>query len=142
MEKYIPLSTVVAEIESKIKQYEEAFDNPSFASYDAWLIAKGKYRKLKDILSFLDTLEVKDADLETLLQALPEKINDEKSHQVYEMSVYHYDGQCVVDYVGELEHDSLYNFAGDTFYEAAEKAWNWLHKDSNGGLIMTKEDRK
>ena len=55
---------VVAEIEKKIKQYEKAFDSPSFASYEASLIAKGKYRKLLDILQFLDTLEVKEVDLE------------------------------------------------------------------------------
>lgn len=87
----------------------------------------------RDILLFLDTLKVKDVNLENLFQALPEKIVDEKSHQVYELSIYHYDSQCVVDYVGEIDHDSLYTFGGDTLYEAIEKAWNWLRKNSTGG---------
>ena len=63
MEQYIKKSTLVAEIEKKIMQYEVAFNNPSFASYEASLIAKGKYRKLLDIRQFLDTLEVKEVNL-------------------------------------------------------------------------------
>ena len=63
MEQYIKKSTLVAEIEKKIMQYEVAFNNPSFASYEASLIAKGKYRKLLDIRQFLDTLEVKEVDV-------------------------------------------------------------------------------
>ena len=51
-------------LEKKIKQYEKAFDSPSFASYEANLIAKGGYRKLKDILFLLDTFETKEVDLE------------------------------------------------------------------------------
>lgn len=77
--------------------------------------------------------ELPKIDLEILFQALPAKIVDEKSHQVYELCVYRYDGQCVVDYVGEIDHDSLYTFGGDTLYDAMEKAWNWLRKDSAGG---------
>ena len=64
MEQYINKDALVAEIEKKIKQYEMAFDIPSFASYEASLIAKGKYRKLLDILKFLNTLEVKEVDLQ------------------------------------------------------------------------------
>lgn len=71
-------------------------------------------------------------NLENLFQALPEKIADEKSHQVYELSIYHYDSQCVVDYVGEIDHDSLYAFSGNTLYEAIEKAWNWLRENAKG----------
>ena len=63
MEHYISKSALVAEIEKKIKQYEKAFDSPTFASYEASLIAKGKYRKLLDILQFINTLEVKEVDL-------------------------------------------------------------------------------
>ena len=81
----------------------------------------------------LTNKQVKEMDLENLFQALPEKIVDEKLHQVYELSIYHYDGQCVVDYIGEIDHDSLYTFSGNTLYEAIEKAWNWLHKNSTGG---------
>lgn len=94
---------------------------------------KGQLEALEGIVDFIDTLKVKEVDLEKLFQALPEKIADEKSHQVYELSIYHYDGQCVVDYVGEIDHDSLYTFSGNTLYEAIEKAWNWLRKNSTGG---------
>lgn len=86
-----------------------------------------------DACNWNKTMTQKEKDLEDLFQTLPEKIVDEKSHQVYELCVYHYDGQCVVDYVGEIDHDSLYGFVGDTLYDAIEKAWNWFRKDSTGG---------
>lgn len=60
--KLIDKDALLSEIEEKIMQYEAAFNNPSFASYEACLIAKGKYRKLLDILQFINTLEVKDVD--------------------------------------------------------------------------------
>ena len=84
-------------------------------------------------INYKDNNQVENVYLETLFQLLPEQIADETSHQVYQMSIYHYDGQCVVDYVGEIEQDSLYSFSGDTLYEAMERAWNWLRKNSNGG---------
>ena len=62
--KLINKDRVAAEIEKMVKRLEDAFDNPSFASYEANLIAKGGYRKLKDILSLLDTFETKEVDLE------------------------------------------------------------------------------
>ena len=120
--KLIDKSALVAEIERR-KLY-----HIDLTEYNS-----GYKNALIDILSLLDTLEVKEVDLEDLFQALPEKIVDEKSHQVYELSIYHYDGQCVVDYVGEIDQDSLYTFGGNTLYEAIEKAWNWLHKNSTGG---------
>ena len=58
------------EIEKKINYYEEAFNNPAFANYEACLIAKGKYRKLLDILQFINSLEVKEVDLEKELKRL------------------------------------------------------------------------
>lgn len=124
MEQYISKSAVVAEIE-KMLQEEYPCDNSEQTT--------GYHCALYELQDLLDTLEVKEMDLENLFQALPEKIADEKSHQLYELSIYHYDGQCVVDYVGEIDHDSLYTFGGNTLYEAIEKAWNWLRKNSTGG---------
>ena len=124
MAQYIDKSALVAEIE-KMLQEEYPCDNPEQTT--------GYHCALYELQDFLYTLEVKENDLENLFQALPEKIADEKSHQVYELSIYHYDGQCVVDYVGEIDHDSLYTFGGNTLYEAIEKAWNWLRKNSTGG---------
>lgn len=137
--KLIDKDAVVAELEKRIKAIRKAFNEPSILSvvdrtYGVdRTYANAQSDAFKSLLPFLDTLEVKEMDLENLFQALPEKIADEKSHQVYELSIYHYDGQCVVDYVGEIDHDSLYAFGGNTLYEAIEKAWNWLHKNSTGG---------
>ena len=46
--KLIDKDALVAEIEKKIMQYEVAFNNPSFASYEASLIARKTYRGVKD----------------------------------------------------------------------------------------------
>lgn len=62
MAKYVNISPLVEEIKKKAMYYEVAFNDPSFASYDAYLIAKGKYWKLLDIQKFIDTLEVKEID--------------------------------------------------------------------------------
>jgi len=64
MAQYIDKSAVVSEIEKEIKEYATAFSNMDFKSYEAGLIAKGKYRMSQEVLSFLNTLEVKDVDLE------------------------------------------------------------------------------
>lgn len=73
-------------------------------------------------------LKASDTELENLLWTLPESIADERSRQVYLMSLYHCDGQCFVDYVGELEEDSLVCFEGETFMEAATKMREWIRK--------------
>ena len=66
MAQYIRKDALVVEIEEKIMQYEVAFNDPSFASYEACLIAKGKYRKLLDILQFINALEVQEVDLDKI----------------------------------------------------------------------------
>lgn len=137
--KLIDKDAVEAELKRRVETIRKAFNDPSILSvvdrtYGVdRTYANAQSDAFKSLLTFLDTLEVKEVDLENLFQALPEKIADEKSHQVYELSIYHYDGQCVVDYVGEIDHNSLYTFDGNTLYEAIEKAWNWLHKNSTGG---------
>lgn len=45
------------EIEGLCKKYEEAMENPSFASYEASLIAKGKQRQREDILRLIDEMQ-------------------------------------------------------------------------------------
>ena len=127
----IDKAVVVAKIKGLIRANELYLSNPE--TDEARFQKVGAYSVLNDLLHFINTLEAKGVDLENLFQALPEKIADEKSHQIYELSVYHYDGECVVDYVGELDHDSLYSFGGNTLYEAIEKAWNWLRENSTGG---------
>lgn len=119
----IDKAAIVAEIRKRVNEYP--CDN---SEQDI-----GYHCALYEMQDFLNNLKVKEVDLENLFQALPEKIADEKSHQVYELSIYHYDGQCIVDYVGEIDHDSLYTFIGNTLYEAIEKAWSWLRENSTGG---------
>ena len=126
MKKYIDKEALVKRIEGLKADALQKKSKCKRSGLERILHQMGVYNK---VISLIDTLEVKEEnDLESLFQALPEKIADEKSHQVYELSIYHYDGQCVVDYVGEIDHDSLYTFSGDTLYEAIEKAWHWLPK--------------
>lgn len=60
MEPYIKKADIVAEIEKRLKA-NGAFDEMGDA---AWWEDKGMCDAYKSILSFLDTLEVKEADLE------------------------------------------------------------------------------
>ena len=72
--KLIDKDALVAEIKEKIMQYEVAFNDPSFASCEACLIAKGKYRKLLDILQYINTLEVKEENLEKEFESFLDNI--------------------------------------------------------------------
>ena len=66
MEQYIDKSAVVAEIERRITAYQKNFDKAD--NKIARLSTDGRMQSLKELLSFLDTLEVKEtpdsADLE------------------------------------------------------------------------------
>ena len=85
---------------------------------------------IQDVQIEIDNLKVKDdTELETMLSELPETIPEVLSNQVYQMAIYHFDSQWHVDYVGELDGDSLCCFSGDTLYEAVEKAWNKLRNE-------------
>lgn len=55
--KYIDAEKLKAEIERLEVLYDEALNNPSFASYESSLIAKGKHRQREDLLSFIDSLQ-------------------------------------------------------------------------------------
>lgn len=55
--KYIDAEKLKAEIERLEVLYDEALKNPSFASYESSLIAKGKHRQREDLLSFIDSLQ-------------------------------------------------------------------------------------
>lgn len=65
MKQYIDKTTVVAEIKSRIKEYDKfadaAADNNLHSTLEACELLIRHYTSL---LSFLDTLEVKDIDLE------------------------------------------------------------------------------
>lgn len=123
-----PEENLEKEIESYWDQCELIWCNDPYSMSCVWSLLSDAAKHF-----FQVGVDSKHRDIENLFQSLPEKIVDEKSHQVYELSVYNCDGQCVVDYVGELEHDSLCNFSGDTLYEAIKNAWNWFLRNSNKG---------
>lgn len=66
MEQYIPKDALVAEIESRIKSLEECFNGkfPMSQSVKETEQDKGKLVAYKSILSFIDTLEVKEVDVD------------------------------------------------------------------------------
>ena len=67
--------------------------------------------------------------LSALLDLLPESVSpDNDSYQIYLMQVYNHDSLHGVDYVGELEGDSLEGFCEDSFVDAAYKMIRWLIK--------------
>ena len=84
MVQYIPKAAVVAEIESRIKSLEECFNGkfPMSQSVKETEQDKGKLVAYKSILSFINTLEVKEVDLKKLgeiarhLIAVKENIED------------------------------------------------------------------
>ena len=65
MEQYISKSALVAELESRIKSMEECFNGkfPMSQSVKETEQDKGKLVAYKSILSFIDTLEVKEVNL-------------------------------------------------------------------------------
>jgi hypothetical protein len=63
MEQYILKSALVAEIKKRLYKYEKEYER--LAHYEIWITAKDiepKIEELKNLLSFLDTLEIKEAD--------------------------------------------------------------------------------
>ena len=60
MEQYIPKSTLVAEIERRIKALNEILSRRPIS----WPTLEKLIEENKKVLSFLDTLEMKDVDLE------------------------------------------------------------------------------
>lgn len=65
--KYIDADKLKAEIERLEVLYDEALKNPSFASYESSLIAKGKHRQREDLLSFIDSLQQDQPEREGLV---------------------------------------------------------------------------
>ena len=65
MEQYIPKDALVAEIESRIKSLEKCFNGkfPMSQSVKETEQDKGKLVAYKSILSFTDTIEVKEVGL-------------------------------------------------------------------------------
>ena len=70
MEQYIPKSALVAEIEGRISQLESKYEELS--DLEIWITAKEieyKVNGLKEALSIVNTLEMKEADLNKELES-------------------------------------------------------------------------
>ena len=75
MEDYISKSALVAEIERRILNYTKRYDE--LAKYEVWITAKEiehRIQGLKEALSIINTIEVKEVDLEKEIDfAMPSK---------------------------------------------------------------------
>lgn len=63
MEQYIPKSVVLTEIEKRLHKYKKKYEE--LAHYEIWITAKSiepKIEELKNILSLINTLEVKEVN--------------------------------------------------------------------------------
>lgn len=85
-----------------------------------------------DLLSFLDTLEVKEVEDDSLekFKSLQHVSGDLKStlHYLgYAPNLYHFDGSWHVDWISCEEGDSIKCFTADTAKEAINEAYNWFH---------------
>lgn len=64
MVQYIDKSALVAEIERRVEAIRKAFNEPGILSGVDRTYANAQYDAFKSLLTFLNTLEVKDVDLE------------------------------------------------------------------------------
>lgn len=125
MKNLIDKAAVVAEIE---RLYNSEYTNDSDLSC-------GKKIILRYILSFLDTLEVKDNSLEKFksLQHISRDLRSTLQDWGYTPNLYHFDGSWHVDWIHCEEGDSIEGFTAETPEEAIDKAYNWFHsKFCNG----------
>ena len=127
MKKLIDKEKVVSEIKRRIRILEDTINKPDTLQFLKSALGY-EVERYKSLISYLDTMETTD-DLENMILELPESIANPKNHQIYQLSIYHYDRSCCVDYVGELEHDSLVCFAESTFAKAADKMKNWIKEN-------------
>jgi len=101
MEQYISKPSLVAEIERRIVLLENNSDGIIS------MLASGIFvNEYKDLLSFLDTLETKEVDLEKELENLIEK---EKAFVTDDREVKYYNGDSF-NHIYELEFIAKYFF--------------------------------
>lgn len=121
MTQYISKSAVVAEIERRIKYYENIqMIKPVYES---------NIEDFNELLSFIDTLEVKDDSLEKFksLQHISGDLKSTLQDWGYAPNLYYFDGNWHVDWISCEGGDSIKDFTGDTVEEAINKACNWFY---------------
>ena len=114
MTQYISKSALVAEIEKRIKEREEE-------EKKGWAYSRVKIVECEHILSFIDTLEVKEIDLEKEIENLLEK---EKAFVTDNREVKYYNGDSF-NHIYELE------FIAKHFFELGMSASNKARKGDN-----------
>ena len=65
MGRYIDKDALIEKIKKRLHKYEKEYER--LAHYEIWITAKEiepKIKELKNLLSFIDTIEVKDVDLD------------------------------------------------------------------------------
>ena len=122
MAHLIDKSALVAEIERRLEEYR---------TYPDYQIDPN-YMELCDILSFLDTLEVKEVGDNSLekfksLQHITADLHQTLEDWGYAPNLYFFDGMWHVDWISCEEGDSIKCFTADTAEEAINEAYNWFH---------------
>lgn len=120
--EYINKDAIVAEIE-RIKKEECPVDLYEGICKLIWF---------EQFLSFINTLEVKDAGDNSLekfksLRHINGDLNKTLQDWGYASNLYHFDGSWHVDWISCEEGDSIKGFTEDTAEEAINKACNWFH---------------
>ena len=138
MKHLIDKDKIVSKIKGMIQILEDTINKPDTLQFLKSAL-EYEVERYKSLISYLDKLETTD-NLENMILELPESIANQKNHQVYQLSIYHYDRSCCIDYVGELEHDSLVCFAESTFTEAVSKMKNWIQENKIDKHLQIPDD--
>ena len=107
MEQYIPKAALVAEIKGLIRANELYLSEP--ATDEIRFQKTGAYSVLNDLLHFIDTIEVKEVDLEKELKTLDDTLFD-------------LDGVAVKGTTSYLTVEDVKDIAKH-FFELGLKAW-------------------
>ena len=128
----IDKSALVAEIQGYISGYKDILSkvDEKYLKYAEGIEAKIDI--LQHLLSFLDTLEVKtdeDNSLEKFksLQPISGDLRQTLKVWGYAPNLYFFDGMWHVGWFSCEETDIIKDFEGNTPEEAIDKAYNWFH---------------
>ena len=128
MAKYIPLNSVVMEINRQIELLKPYLGD---CAEQILAEANAKLSVLEGLKNFLETLEVKidENHLEKFksLQHISRDLHQTLEDWGYAPNLYFFDGMWHVSWISCEEGDSIKDFEGNTPEEAIDKACNWFH---------------
>ena len=121
MEQYIDKDAIAAEINRRLEVLSKDRDFNYL-----------QIKELKALLSYLDALEVKEAEDDSLekfksLQHISGDLKSTLHYLGYGPNLYYFDGSWYVDWISCEEGDSIKYFMADTAEEAINEAYNWFH---------------